>query len=80
MQALVGNDDSFTCNLAHLLSHGSQVEVVRNDEVCAATSPIPARTASSSHPVREPPPADASHVLRAVHVCLGVDRAPVEGV
>jgi anthranilate synthase/aminodeoxychorismate synthase-like glutamine amidotransferase len=34
---LVDNYDSFTYNLAHLLlSHGGQVEVVRNDEVTAA--------------------------------------------
>jgi para-aminobenzoate synthetase/4-amino-4-deoxychorismate lyase len=34
---LVDNYDSFTYNLAHLLlSHGGQVEVVRNDEVSAA--------------------------------------------
>jgi anthranilate synthase/aminodeoxychorismate synthase-like glutamine amidotransferase len=33
---LVDNYDSFTYNLAHLLlSHGGQVEVVRNDEVAA---------------------------------------------
>ena len=33
---LVDNYDSFTYNLAHLLlRHGCQVEVVRNDEVCA---------------------------------------------
>ena len=36
MIVLIDNYDSFTYNLAHLLlGHGSQVEVVRNDEVTA---------------------------------------------
>ena len=55
---LVDNYDSFTYNLAHLLlSHGCQVEVVRNDEVSAPDmcDRQPGRH-RRSHPAPGPPP------------------------
>ena len=43
---LIDNYDSFTWNLAHLLStSGARVEVVRNDEVTAAEVAAPGRRA-----------------------------------
>ncbi len=66
---LVDNYDSFTYNLAHLLlSHGCQVEVVRNDEISA-------RSVSDSGPdgiVISPgpgTPADAGVSVNIVRAC-----------
>ena len=66
---LVNNYDSFTYNLAHLLlSHGCQVEVVRNDEISA-------RSISDSGPdgiVISPgpgTPADAGVSVSVVRAC-----------
>ena len=66
---LVDNYDSFTYNLAHLLlSHGCQVEVVRNDEISA-------RSISDSGPdgiVISPgpgTPADAGVSVNIVRAC-----------
>ena len=78
---LVDNYDSFTYNLAHLLlSHGGQVEVVRNDEVTAADiaafapdgiviSPGPGRPAEAGISVGTVQACAASTPL--LGICLG---------
>ena len=75
---LVDNYDSFSYNLAHLLlSHGAQVEVVRNDEV---TPDGIAGFAPDGIVISPGPgtPADAGISVGAVQACAA--RTPVLGI
>jgi len=75
---LIDNYDSFTYNLAHMLTaSGCRVEVVRNDEVSAqqVASFGPAGVVISPGPCA---PADAGISLDVVRVCGG--QAPLLGV
>jgi para-aminobenzoate synthetase / 4-amino-4-deoxychorismate lyase len=75
---LIDNYDSFTYNLAHLLlSNGSRVEVVRNDEITARglASLGPAGIVISPGPGS---PADAGVSLEAVRLCAAT--TPLLGI
>jgi para-aminobenzoate synthetase/4-amino-4-deoxychorismate lyase len=76
---LVDNYDSFTWNLAHLLStSGAQVEVVRNDEVTAAevAAASPAGVVISPGPCA---PAEAGISIETVRSCAA-DGTPLLGI
>jgi anthranilate synthase/aminodeoxychorismate synthase-like glutamine amidotransferase len=76
---LIDNYDSFTWNLAHLLStSGAQVEVVRNDEVTAAevAAAAPAGVVISPGPCA---PAEAGISVETVRSCAG-DGTPLLGI
>ena len=76
---LIDNYDSFTWNLAHLLStSGAQVEVVRNDEVTAAeiAAAAPAGVVISPGPCA---PAEAGISVETVRSCAA-DGTPLLGI
>ena len=76
---LIDNYDSFTWNLAHLLSiSGARVEVVRNDEVTATqvTGLAPAGVLISPGPCA---PAEAGISVEAVRTCATA-RIPLLGI
>jgi anthranilate synthase/aminodeoxychorismate synthase-like glutamine amidotransferase len=76
---LIDNYDSFTWNLAHLLSvSGARVEVVRNDEVTAAqvAGLAPAGVLISPGPCA---PAEAGISVEAVRTCAAA-RIPLLGI
>ena len=76
---LIDNYDSFTWNLAHLLStSGAQVEVIRNDEVTAAeiAAAAPAGVVISPGPCA---PAEAGISVETVRSCAA-DGTPLLGI
>ena len=76
---LIDNYDSFTWNLAHLLStSGAQVEVIRNDEVTAAevAAAAPAGVVISPGPCA---PAEAGISVETVRSCAA-DGIPLLGI